>query len=66
MTNIGDVIVRLLASPYEHELKRNGELYVTTLRVGPGKEVMIVAPTFDESATRALDIADDMARGGFR
>ena len=59
---IDPVIRRLLAAPYGHQLRwLDSGLHSTVLTLTGGEEVMIVAPTFNESVTRALDIADDMA-----
>lgn len=57
------IIKRLLASPYGHTLKwiNDGKLHMATILVDRDREVTIVAPTFDESVNKALDIADDMA-----
>lgn len=57
------VIDRLLAAPYGHTLRRTTDgQYLTVLHLTRGDEVIIVAPTFDESATKALDIADTRRR----
>ena len=62
--SLSPVVERFVNAPYGHRSQIDkGGLYHVTLYALDGRElVTIVAPTFDEAATRALDIADEMHR----
>jgi len=54
------VIDRLLRAPFGHSIRRDkaGNLHVTITPPDTDKAIhTIVAPTFDEAVTRALDLA---------
>jgi hypothetical protein len=53
-------IERLMNAPYGHDIRRDsaGNSHVTLYDLNGTMLHTIVAPTFDEAATRALDIAD--------
>lgn len=61
---IDPLITRLIDSPYGHLIRRDdaGNSHVTLYDAKDQQIVTIVAPTFEEAATRALDIADEMHR----
>ena len=57
------VVSRLLQAPFGHMIRRDnaGNSHVT-LFTAEGKMLpTLVAPTFDEAVTRALDIAEQVA-----
>ena len=62
--HIDPIVKRLLDAPYGHDIRRDdaGNSHVTLYGDRKTHIVTIVAPTFDEAVTRALDIADDMCR----
>ena len=64
MTSLDPIVERFCNAPYGHRVHRDkGGLSHVTLYALDGRElVTIVAPTFDEAATSALDIADEMHR----
>jgi len=56
---VSDVIKRLMNAPYEHWVRRDnaGSSHVTLYDAKGAELITIVAPTFDEAVTRALDLA---------
>jgi hypothetical protein len=58
------IVTRLMDAPYGHLIHRDdaGNSHVTLYDAKDQRIVTIVAPTFDEAVTRALDIADEMHR----
>lgn len=61
---ISPIVARLMDAPYGHHIERDnaGNSHVTLYGEEERHLVTIVAPTFDEAVTRALDIADDLTR----
>jgi hypothetical protein len=59
------VVNRLLSAPYGHTITRDkaGNSHVTIFRANGALLHTIVAPTFDEAVTRALDLADEVTGG---
>jgi hypothetical protein len=57
---MSDVIERLMNAPYGHRIQRDnaGNSHVSIYHPNGAFLHTIVAPTFDEAVTRALDIAD--------
>ena len=53
-------VERLLNAPYGHKIMRDnaGNSHVTLYDLNGAMLHTIVAPTFDEAVTRALDLAD--------
>ena len=62
MPSLDPVVERFCNAPYGHRVHRckAGLSHVTLYALNGRELVTIVAPTFTEAATRALDIADDM------
>jgi hypothetical protein len=56
---VSEVVGRLLHAPYGHTIRRDkqGNSHVSLYQLDGTLMHTIVAPTFDEAATRALDLA---------
>jgi len=56
---VSDVIERLMNAPYGHAIHRDkaGNSHVSLYQLDGTLIHTIVAPTFDEAVTRALDLA---------
>ncbi len=56
---MSEVVERLLHAPYGHTIRRDkqGNSHVSLYQLDGTLMHTIVAPTFDEAATRALDLA---------
>ena len=60
---MSDVIERLMNAPYGHAIHRDeaGNSHVSLYQLDGTLIHTIVAPTFDEAVTRALDLATEAA-----
>jgi len=58
---VSDVIERLMKAPYGHRIHRDvaGNSHVTLYDAKDRVIITIVAPTFDEAVTKALDLAPE-------
>jgi hypothetical protein len=63
---LSDATARLLGAPYGHWVRRDtaGNSHVTLYDAKGVELITIVAPTFDEAVTRALDFVPEVTHDG--